>query len=119
MGRLNRSIRKRRAGQRGFTLIELLVVIAVLAVLAAIVIFNVAGVKNKGETASCNTDVKSVQSAMDAYINDSGTGSLAAGAISSAEWDLIVPAYIHTKPTSCANGFTMAAAGSGYTVSGS
>jgi prepilin-type N-terminal cleavage/methylation domain-containing protein len=81
--RMNQAMRSRRAGQRGFTLIELLVVIAVLAVLAAVVVFNVTGVKDKGSSAACSTDVKSVQSAYDAYINDGGVAT-GAGAFAPA-----------------------------------
>lgn len=66
----NRLASRRRRGQRGFTLIELLVVIAVLAVLAAIVLFNVAGVANRGKTSACSTDQKTFQTAVDSAIND-------------------------------------------------
>lgn len=89
--------RSRTSGQSGFTLIELLVVIAVLAILAAIVIFNVVGVANKGSNASACTDQKSVQTAIDAAINANVTG-FAAGAMTTAEWNLLVPAYIHNPP---------------------
>jgi prepilin-type N-terminal cleavage/methylation domain-containing protein len=87
----NRVARRRRRGQRGFTLIELLVVIAVLSVLAAIVIFNVTGVVNRGNTAACQTDLKTVQTASDAYYSDnlSYAGSMSA----------LSPNYIHTVPT--------------------
>lgn len=83
---------QRRKGQQGFTLIELLVVIAVLAILAAIVIFNVTGVTNRGNDSACQTDLKSVQTASDAYKNDTGSypGSVAT----------LVPAYLHSAPTS-------------------
>jgi type II secretion system protein G len=65
----NRVARRRRA-QAGFTLIELLVVIAILGILAAIVVFNVTGVKNRGTTAACQTDLSTIQSASDAYYSD-------------------------------------------------
>jgi prepilin-type N-terminal cleavage/methylation domain-containing protein len=101
----NRISRRRRRGQGGFTLIELLVVIAVLAVLAGIVIFNVTGVANRGKTSACSTDVKSVQTAVDAYNNDNGTYP-AAGALPSTVVMTgvggIVPTYIHTAPISSA-----------------
>ena len=87
----NRVARRRRRGQSGFTLIELLVVIAVLAILAAIVIFNVLGVTNRGSSSACATDLKTVQTASDAFRNDTGNYPVALG-------DL-VPAYIHTAPT--------------------
>jgi prepilin-type N-terminal cleavage/methylation domain-containing protein len=74
MEKLNGRIRRRRReGEGGFTLIELLVVIAILSVLAAIVVFNVSGVKNRGNAAACATDVESVQTAIDTYVNDTGT----------------------------------------------
>jgi prepilin-type N-terminal cleavage/methylation domain-containing protein len=88
----NRAARRRRTGQQGFTLIELLVVIAVLAVLAGIVIFNVTGVTNRGNLAACQTDLKSVQTASDAYFNDNGAYPANVGAL--------VTAYIHSAPTS-------------------
>ena len=83
--------RRRRRGQGGFTLIELLVVIAVLAILAGIVIFNVTGVANRGSTAACQTDLKTIQTASDAYKNDNGSYP--------ASVATLVPAYLHTAPT--------------------
>ena len=94
---VKRAPHRRRRSEAGFTLIELLVVIAVLAILAAIVIFNVVGVANKGSVASACTDQKSVQTAVDAAIND-GVGPFAAGGMTAAEWNLLVPAYLHTGP---------------------
>jgi len=101
----NRVARRRRPGQCGFTLIELLVVIAVLAILAFIVIFNVVGVANRGNSSACATDVKSLQSAVDSYINDhppAGTTTPAAVATLNdpdATWTpLVVPYYLHTWP---------------------
>ena|SRR5437879_3828828 len=102
----NRVSRRRRQGEGGFTLIELLVVIAVLAILAAIVIFNVVGVTNRGKTSACDTDLKSAQTASDAYHNDTGGYPATLGAL--------VPAYLHTAPTS----FTGFAVDSNGTVTG-
>ena len=116
--RLNQVMRARRSGQKGFTLIELLVVIAVLAILAAIVIFNVTGVANKGTTAACNTDTKSVQSAVDAWTSDNGVpyptgaivfGTAPTGITGEGSNPLpLVPNYLHTTPTSCPS-FTVGA----------
>lgn len=94
----NRTARRRRRGQGGFTLIELLVVIAVLAVLAGIVIFNVVGVANRGSNASACTDAKSVQTAVDAALNDGVGGGFVAGPITGADWTILVPNYLHTGP---------------------
>jgi prepilin-type N-terminal cleavage/methylation domain-containing protein len=131
MERLNRAMRDRRKGQRGFTLIELLVVIAVLAILATIVIFNVTGVTKRGQTESCNTDIKSVQSAVDSYINDNPSTFYADFALAAdttphtLSTAKLVPNYLHTAPTSCKSGFTAknnagdATASQGVNVSGS
>ena len=127
---LNSVARRRRRGQRGFTLIELLVVIAVLAILAAIVIFNVLGVTNRGNQSSCQTDTKSVQTASDAYRNDTGnyangTGATNAGAsnatVAAQPIDLsnpgpLVPAYLHTVP---GNGESFTYSDTSGTVAGS
>ena len=62
----------------GFTLIELLIVIVVLGILAAIVIFSLTGVTGQSAQAACNTDAKSVQTAVQAYESNPPTG-VAAG----------------------------------------
>ena len=102
---------RRRRGDRGFTLIELLVVIAVLAILSGVVIFNITGVTNRGHASVCATDVKSVQTAVDAYVSDnvsiadpfgsdvtSGGGVLTSSAASNI-WMRLVPNYLHTIPS--------------------
>ena len=86
----NRVARRRHRGQKAFTLIELLVVIAVLAVLAAIVLFNVTGVVQRGNTAACETDLKTVQTASDAYYSDNSTYAANVAALQ--------PTDIHTIP---------------------
>ncbi|HXC77572.1 MAG TPA: prepilin-type N-terminal cleavage/methylation domain-containing protein [Candidatus Acidoferrum sp.] len=102
----NRVARRRHQGQRGFTLIELLVVIAILAVLAAIVIFNVTGVVQRGNTAACQTDLQTVQTASDAYYSDNGKYPTALGGAGAVvPNDLILPVgsnrpYLHSFPTS-------------------
>lgn len=124
---------------RGFTLIELLVVIAVLAVLSAVVIFNVTGVTDRGSGSVCATDVKSVQTAVDAYVSDnvgvadpfgadvgSGGGVLTSSAASNI-WTLLVPDYLHTIPavSNCATSAMTISyqvdgdASHGYLISGS
>lgn len=54
-------------GEGGFTLIELLIVIVILGILAAVVVFSVAGITNSGAKGACQTDVKSVEVALEAY----------------------------------------------------
>jgi len=123
-----------RSGRRdgGFTLIELLVVIAVLVILAGIVIFNVTGVTGRGKTSACQTDVKTVQTAVDSAISDNG-GTLPAWLTSSAGGtamgtdltNLVSNGYLHSVPGTCGT-FTLTtttptqggAAISVYTVTG-
>ena len=61
------ALRKARKGEGGFTLIELLLVIVILGVLAGIVVFSVRGIQDRGETAACKTEVKTVETAVEAY----------------------------------------------------
>lgn len=55
------------AGDGGFTLIELLVVIVILGILAAVVVFAVGGVGDKGQTAACKIDTRTLRTAEEAY----------------------------------------------------
>jgi len=65
----HRELQARRAeeGFGGFTLIELLIVIVVLGILAAVVIFALGGVTGQSKVAACNSDAKSVETAVEAY----------------------------------------------------
>ena len=58
---------KRAEGEGGFTLIELLVVIIILGILAAVVVFAVGGVGDKGQSASCVIDTRTIRTAQEAY----------------------------------------------------
>jgi prepilin-type N-terminal cleavage/methylation domain-containing protein len=111
-------LRQRRRGEKGFTLIELLVVIAVLGILAAIVLFNVVGVTNRGKGSACNTDVRTIQAAVDADINDGAlgnSGTLVAGPMNPATGtnDLTVLStggFLHegaTPTTACNSSLTL------------
>jgi general secretion pathway protein G len=68
-----RDARARRRGEElvesGFTLIELLVVIVVLGILAATVVFALTGVTGQSAQAACTSDAKTVEVAVQAYIN--------------------------------------------------
>src|SRR5436309_14981756 len=56
-----------RRSEEGFTLIELLIVIVILAILAAVVIFAVGGITDRGKKSACKTDLKTVETASEAY----------------------------------------------------
>jgi general secretion pathway protein G len=60
-------VRRAQEGFDGFTLIELLIVIVILGILAAVVIFALGGITNSSAQAACNTDAKSVETALDEY----------------------------------------------------
>jgi len=64
---------RRGKDDEGFTLIELLIVIIILGILAAIVVFAVGSTRGDSITATCKTDVKSIQLAEEAYYTKSGS----------------------------------------------
>lgn len=65
---------RRRAsdGNDGFTLIELLIVIVVLGILAAVVVFSLGGVATSASVAACQSDVKTIETAIAAYNAQTG-----------------------------------------------
>ncbi len=91
--------------EAGFTLIELLIVIVVLGILAAIVIFSLTGVTGQSQVAACNTDAKSVQTAVQAYESNPpanitpGTPPTSIAAVTPAPNTGLVPNYLHSTPT--------------------
>ena len=89
--------RQKAAGEReeGFTLIELLIVIVVMGILAAVVIFALSGVSASSGKAACNTDAKTVETAVQAYIAQGN----AAPATTAAATAALVPTYLHSWPT--------------------
>ena len=64
---IQRAMEKKRSGQGGFTLVELLIVIVILGILAAIVVLAVGGLKGTSQKAACNSGVKTIESAQDAF----------------------------------------------------
>ncbi|WIV54217.1 competence type IV pilus major pilin ComGC [Amycolatopsis nalaikhensis] len=60
-------LRAARTNQDGFTLIELLIVVVILGVLAGVVVFAVQAFNDEGKNAACKTDLKTVQTAVEAY----------------------------------------------------
>lgn len=59
-------LQEKRA-EGGFTLIELLIVIIILAILAAIVVFAVGTTSQNAKAAACQSDAKSLETAMEEY----------------------------------------------------
>jgi general secretion pathway protein G len=85
-------MREARRNESGFTLIELLIVIVILGVLAGIVVFAVNGIQNKGEVNACQSNVKTVTVAAEAYYAQKGSyaGDIAA---------LKTAGLLHSEPT--------------------
>ena len=65
--------RIRKAKDEGFTLIELLIVIIILGILAAIVVFAVGSTRKDSVSATCQTDVKSIVLAEEAWNTKKGS----------------------------------------------
>ena len=95
--------------EAGFTLIELLIVIVVLGILAAIVIFSLTGVSGQSQVAACNTDAKSVQTAVAAYDAQPGNAVSDFTGTEAAQEALLQPTYLHTWPsaTTANNGYAI------------
>ncbi len=86
----------RRRG--GFTIIELLVVIAILAVLFSAVIAILSGARTKSRDARRETDIKTIQNALELYLTNArvypatGGGGVCLGATDGS--DTVSPALI-------------------------
>ncbi|MGN6474810.1 MAG: prepilin-type N-terminal cleavage/methylation domain-containing protein [Mycobacteriales bacterium] len=101
--------RIRKAADEGFTLIELLIVIIILGILAAIVVFAVGSTRSDAVTATCTTDIKTIQLAEEAYKTHSGSYTSDQTVLAGANGNL------KSWPTNSA--FTLALTGAnGYTI---
>jgi prepilin-type N-terminal cleavage/methylation domain-containing protein len=58
--------------QKGFTLVELLVAIGIIGILSSIAVVSVSNVRAKARDAKRLADVKQIQTALEAYLNDMG-----------------------------------------------
>lgn len=63
------SLKKRN---QGFTIVELLIVIVVIGILALLVITTYSGIQAKGRNGQRASDVKSVQTQLEAFYQDNG-----------------------------------------------
>ena len=62
--------------QTGFTLIELVVVIVILGILATVVVFSVRGITDQGKDNGCDTDVSTVEVALESYFAKYGSSEV-------------------------------------------
>ena len=94
--------RRREGDEGGFTLIELLIVIVILAILAAIVVFAVDAVTGSSARASCESDVQTVDHAVQAYIGQVATAPTSItqleGTTQGSDGNTVGP-WLHNTPT--------------------
>jgi type II secretion system protein G len=70
----------------GFTLIELLIVIVILGILAAVVVFAVGGITDSGQESSCKAELKTLETAIEAYRAQNGTYATSITALTGGEF---------------------------------
>ncbi len=69
-----------RESERGFTLIELMIVVAIIAILAGILIPNFVNARSQAQTAACESNLRSIATALELYYADNQIYPSASGA---------------------------------------
>ena len=100
-----------RKSESGFTLTELLIVIIILGILTGVVVFAVQAFSDRGEVAACKTDIKTVETAVEAYyakFNAYPTSAQTGQAGVNARFQLLVTnGYLHSAPSSASYAITL------------
>ena len=102
---------------KGFTLVELLIVIVILGILATVTVFAVRGITDNAQDNACDTDAKSLNTALEAYYADNGvyptdTQGLAVLSSGAIKYLKTVPAtFTYAAPATPAGDFTLTGTG--------
>ena len=72
---------------KGFTLVELLIVIVILGVLSTVTVFAVSGITDRGRTARCDSDQRTVEVAVESFYAENN--AYPAGVDNNADGDFI------------------------------
>ncbi len=88
-----------RTKERGFTLIELMIVVAIIAILAGILIPNFVNARSQAQTAACESNLRSIATALELYYADNQVYPTAAGAsVQPALMTVNGVAYLNNTP---------------------
>jgi prepilin-type N-terminal cleavage/methylation domain-containing protein len=92
--------------QRGFTLVELLVVIVILGVLAGVVVFAVGGITNSSKSSACKIEVRTVNTATQAFYANGGSVAYPAGPSVALMFTQLTNAKLLSSGTGAQSNFT-------------
>ena len=85
--------------ERGFTLIELMIVVAIIAILAGILIPNFVNARSQAQTAACESNMRSIATALELYYADNQVYPTASSAaVVPALFTVSGVAYLNNTP---------------------